>query len=248
MEYKCRVTLTKDEWLSVITSGLTDKDLRLLDCVASMPDHKASALELTEPLAVSHYSVVNFMVGNLGKRIQKALHLPQPDTTYSSSEWWSYAFSGERLTSRNRSRTTEYYWSMSDSLYEAVLELSKNTKKDNVNDQRIFNEGAPFEIALTRHERNHDARAACIAHYKSVCQICGFSFRGFYGADFEGIIQVHHLEVISNAEENHIVDPIHDLIPVCPNCHAALHKRTPPYSPQELRNKVNEHRNIIQPD
>lgn len=29
--------------------------------------------------------------------------------------------------------------------------------------------------------------------------------------------------------------PIHDLRPVCPNCHAMLHKRNPAYSIEELK-------------
>ena len=31
------------------------------------------------------------------------------------------------------------------------------------------------------------------------------------------------------------VDPVRDLRPVCPNCHAVLHRREPPYSLDEVR-------------
>jgi 5-methylcytosine-specific restriction protein A len=31
------------------------------------------------------------------------------------------------------------------------------------------------------------------------------------------------------------VHPIKDLAPVCPNCHAMLHKKDPPYTVAELR-------------
>ena len=34
------------------------------------------------------------------------------------------------------------------------------------------------------------------------------------------------------------LDPINDLIPVCPNCHAMLHRRIPPYTPEELKNML----------
>jgi 5-methylcytosine-specific restriction protein A len=31
------------------------------------------------------------------------------------------------------------------------------------------------------------------------------------------------------------VDPINDLIPVCPNCHAMIHRRRPAYSIEEVK-------------
>ena len=39
-------------------------------------------------------------------------------------------------------------------------------------------------------------------------------------------------------KENYRLDPINDLIPVCPNCHAMLHRRCPPYTPEELKNML----------
>ena len=32
-----------------------------------------------------------------------------------------------------------------------------------------------------------------------------------------------------------LVDPEKDLIPICPNCHAVVHRRDPPIPPEELR-------------
>ena len=31
------------------------------------------------------------------------------------------------------------------------------------------------------------------------------------------------------------VDPLRDMIPVCPNCHAMLHTKNPPLTPEELK-------------
>jgi 5-methylcytosine-specific restriction protein A len=39
---------------------------------------------------------------------------------------------------------------------------------------------------------------------------------------------------------NYIVDPVKDLEPVCPNCHAMLHRKDPPYSIEELYGWVAE--------
>ena len=51
----------------------------------------------------------------------------------------------------------------------------------------------------------------------------------------EGFIHVHHIVPLSGLGKSYVVDPINDLRPVCPNCHAMLHKRVPPYTIDELR-------------
>jgi 5-methylcytosine-specific restriction protein A len=50
-----------------------------------------------------------------------------------------------------------------------------------------------------------------------------------------GFIQVHHTVPLSSIGTEYVIDPIRDLIPVCPNCHAMLHRKTPPFSIAELR-------------
>ena len=69
--------------------------------------------------------------------------------------------------------------------------------------------------------------------------MCGFNFEQTYGEIGEGYIHVHHIKPLSEIQEGYEVDPINDLLPVCPNCHAMLHKKTPPYTPKELRKVLN---------
>jgi 5-methylcytosine-specific restriction protein A len=45
---------------------------------------------------------------------------------------------------------------------------------------------------------------------------------------------VHHLVKISSSGAEHEVDPVTDLRPVCPNCHAMLHRKDPPYTLEEI--------------
>ncbi len=40
--------------------------------------------------------------------------------------------------------------------------------------------------------------------------------------------------------ETYEVDPINDLIPVCPNCHTMIHKRKPPYSIDEIKEMLEQ--------
>lgn len=84
-------------------------------------------------------------------------------------------------------------------------------------------EGNIIELTVTAFERDPVARKACIAHYGTNCQICGFDFSSAYGALGSGFIHVHHVLPLSEIREAHTVDPVKDLIPVCPNCHAMLH-------------------------
>lgn len=61
------------------------------------------------------------------------------------------------------------------------------------------------------------------------------NFKDTYGKIGEDYIHVHHEVEISSIAEEYEVDPIEDLKPVCPNCHAMLHRRKPAYTIDELR-------------
>lgn len=97
-------------------------------------------------------------------------------------------------------------------------------------------EGAKRQITVNAYERNDSARRRCIEHYGKTCSICGFSFRATYGELAKDIIHVHHLRQLSEIGEEYQVDPIQDLRPVCPNCHAVIHsRRDPPLSIEEVK-------------
>ena len=84
-------------------------------------------------------------------------------------------------------------------------------------------EGAVRQVTINAYERNPEARRQCIAAHGTTCCICGFSFGAGYGPEAEGYIHVHHLRPLSEIGGKYVVDPVEDLRPVCPNCHAVLH-------------------------
>lgn len=120
--------------------------------------------------------------------------------------------------------------------------LAAETQADN-DDSKLW-EGELGVHKINQAQRNRIARAECLnyffphgARYK--CQICGFDFEETYGEIGRNYIVVHHRESHadkSNREGKHEIDPRKDLIPVCPNCHAMLHKQTPPYDAKEIKN------------
>ena len=96
-------------------------------------------------------------------------------------------------------------------------------------------EGQKKNIQSVRYERNRYNRAICLGHYGYRCQICGFDFESVYGEAGKGCIEVHHIIPVSNMGGERRLNPLTDLIPVCPNCHAMLHRKNPPYTPDEVR-------------
>ena len=98
-----------------------------------------------------------------------------------------------------------------------------------------YNEGSVEQILVNRYERDPHAREDCIRHYGTSCVVCGFDFAAAYGTVMADFIHVHHLKPLSNVGADYRVDPVEDLRPVCPNCHAVLHRREPPYSLDEVR-------------
>ena len=109
---------------------------------------------------------------------------------------------------------------------------------DEVTTAERFWEGAVRRITVNAYERDANARSACIAHFGAVCRACGFDFGATYGDLGDGFIHVHHIRPLGEIRSGYAVDPQQDLIPVCPNCHAMLHRSSPPLTVEELRRRI----------
>lgn len=96
-------------------------------------------------------------------------------------------------------------------------------------------EGGRYDVRCSRIERSGVARAMCLAIHGTSCMVCSIDFSKQYGSIGDGYIHVHHLVPLSQQPAVHTVDPVKDLAPVCPNCHAMLHRRIPPLTPEQLR-------------
>ncbi|HEY3855650.1 MAG TPA: HNH endonuclease [Verrucomicrobiae bacterium] len=98
-----------------------------------------------------------------------------------------------------------------------------------------YPEGARWTATINAYERNPKARSACIEHHGHTCAACGFDFARAYGDFGKDFIHVHHIIPIGKIGKLYDVDPKEDLIPVCPNCHAMIHRIEPPLTITELR-------------
>jgi 5-methylcytosine-specific restriction endonuclease McrA len=106
---------------------------------------------------------------------------------------------------------------------------------EEVSSQIEFVEGAARPVLVNAYERNRRARDKCLSHYGRSCVVCGFNFEARYGEPAAGFIQVHHILPIANVGKEYRLNAITDLRPVCPNCHAVIHRRAPPFAIEEVK-------------
>lgn len=106
-------------------------------------------------------------------------------------------------------------------------------------------EGSALRVPVTRFERDRRARSKCLEVLGHSCVACGMSFGQHYGPEVEGFIHVHHVTPLAERQEGYSPDPIRDLVPICPNCHAVVHA-TPGKvrSIEEVREMVRSRRTV----
>jgi len=49
------------------------------------------------------------------------------------------------------------------------------------------------------------------------------------------VIHVHHIVPVSQMQSSYQLNPIKDLVPLCPNCHNIVHRINPPLELNDLR-------------
>lgn len=126
---------------------------------------------------------------------------------------------------------SQYYSSKTEEEYIYPSELSPE-------EEILIPEGAKLKVTVNKYERSKKAREKCIDYWKYTCSVCTMEFENVYGDIGKDYIHVHHKVPISEIGLKYKINPIKDLIPICPNCHAMIHKRRPPYTIEELKRKL----------
>jgi len=93
-------------------------------------------------------------------------------------------------------------------------------------------------------ERSKTAREKCLTIHGFACGACGINMRSHYPCFPDDFIEVHHRRPMAQwIKENsggkgvtrYRINPERDLVPLCPNCHSAVHSCKPPMEVEDLR-------------
>jgi 5-methylcytosine-specific restriction protein A len=125
---------------------------------------------------------------------------------------------------------------------------NNNTNRNELIPEEIVNsnnyfEGSTVKILVNRFERNAEARRVCIQHYGCKCYACKVTLADIYGERAKDFIHVHHIVPLRKIGKRYKLNPIKDLRPLCPNCHAVIHRYKPEITIEELIQIINENTN-----
>lgn len=101
-----------------------------------------------------------------------------------------------------------------------------------------YPEGAVRQVLVNRYERDPRNRSAAIEIHGTRCMACDFDFETVYGSVGKGYIVIHHTTPVSAMGADYEVDPARDLVAICANCHAMVHREDPPIPVEVLRRLV----------
>ena len=223
--FEMQNTPTVAEYVRVLTAlddRVSEEHRRIFRAHYHAPNRTATATQLADLADVEGGVIaVNSRYGKLGHKLCDELGIKpelRPDDTF---RWWS-------VWSRGWNTPGGFVWQMLPKVAAALEQLgwvvpTGFVSPDEISSADPLLEGAVCRITVNAYERSHEARQICIAAHGTSCFICGFSFGEVYGPEAEGYIHVHHLRPISEIGAEYVIDPVNDLRPVCPNCHAVLH-------------------------
>lgn len=126
-------------------------------------------------------------------------------------------------------------------LMEAADEVARTRERlypDELEPGRKYVEGARKQVRVNAYEHSTAARRACLKVHGYRCQVCDIEFGERYGAIGEGFIHVHHKRPLALTDGAYELDAVKDLVPVCPNCHAMLHRSETVLTVDDLRSRL----------
>lgn len=167
----------------------------------------------------------------------------EEDSDFWREEWKQFRLRTTQILDETNKASDEYLIEWAKIAVGAMMSLLTVERIDEEMQNERFSEGKISQLLVNRYERNPVNRELCLATNGYTCKICGFDFENEYGVIGHNYIHVHHIKMVSTFGGEYYLDPIKDLIPVCPNCHAMLHRKNPPIMPEELKEIINRNRN-----
>lgn len=226
--------ITIDQWLTVLTEVdlISDQVKEALVAFGNSENYTSRSSEVGKNFDYSNSGGVNLLFANYGKRVVKHLEIETHDhLTKDRKAYWPLFFYGFYDQSL-------FNWQLREELVDAMIELEwingSAGYQNYVDEHDTYFEGKKRVSQIVSYERNAEARQKCIDHYGCLCYVCKFDFQKEFGDLGKGYIHVHHRKRTAYSGKEHEVNPIEDLIPLCPNCHAMIHKRKPMLKVDEL--------------
>lgn len=247
MFYNTPIDISFETWCGLLAdkSITTEEDFRVFQIVYDSPNHEASGSEIAEKLGITHHGILNLQMSRFSKRVVQKTGIQPPLRRDGNPRWWHIPFLGYETGGR-------FPWIMRQELVMAFEEIyEKNVSETNFLDEISLEnlpplaEGVVKQVSVNRYERNRKARNICIAYHGTKCKICEFDFEKVYGPIGKNKIHVHHIKPIAKIGHGYIIDPIHDLIPVCPNCHTIIHSKNEPFSIDEVKEILTDRGNGV---
>lgn len=122
-----------------------------------------------------------------------------------------------------------------DDLFDSVATWKNDILLNNAVDTmyKSVTEGALIDRHIWVHKRDSQLRENCLKEKGRICCVCSCDLAQLYGKGFENLIEVHHKNPIASGTRETTLE---DVVPVCPNCHRALHaKPNGIYTVEELQ-------------
>ena len=225
-----------------VEARLGPKNLAALRLQYAAPERMVTAPEIAVEVGYRDHRPANALYGSLGRHVAGALGRRPDGQTETDKRWWAVLSAGHPRTAG-----LGFRWQMHAELAAALEVLGWVRPSDAAMPEEVpppehdemngtgLVEGRARRVWVNAYERSGAARARCIEHYGLACAACGLDFGERYGPAASGLIHVHHEVPLSDIGEEYEVDPVADLKPVCPNCHAVIHRRSPPFSIEEVK-------------
>jgi putative restriction endonuclease len=200
------------------------------------PNRTLTATEMAKAMGYDHYTAANLHYGTLGRMVGEKLGW-NPLPKYKVNVLVDF-----------EKPDAEWTWIIKPAVAEAI-ELLNWTKEattipEEVDENEPLYEGATKRITVNAYERNPAARKKCLDHYGYRCTVCETILSDIYGEIAQARIHIHHLKPLSEINSEYQIDPIADLRPICPNCHAIIHLNKTPYSIEEVQELIKSQRSI----
>jgi 5-methylcytosine-specific restriction protein A len=235
------VMLTKDQFKEILQDSSITKqmDIQLFQTLYSFDGHKYCAGELGRHmgfLGMNPSAPLNSEIGRYAKRIAQKYDIEYSVRIKQKYKFWDLFFNGWV-------ENKHFVWQLKPNLVAAIEELQMLGEVDEPTEiprdfASVLTEGAKRSIIVNAYERNQRARKLCIEHHGCSCVVCNFNFYREYGEIGANYIHVHHLIPLSLIGKDYVVNPIADLVPVCPNCHAMLHNDENLLTIEDLRTRI----------